>query len=86
MCIALCVQQSLCLGLKVTLTVNSDNGSFSLPSFLPPPSHTQAEYMKLVRVGCYRRQTAPPAACTARRLGAEAPRESGLSPVISATI
>ena len=47
---------------KVTLTVNSDNGSFSLPSFLPLPSHARAEYVKPVRVGCYRRQMTLPAA------------------------
>ena len=54
-------QCGLCLRLKVTLTVNSDSGSFSLPPFLPLPSHTQTEYMKTVHVGCYRRQVALPA-------------------------
>ncbi len=70
---ALCVQQELCVGAKVTLAVNSDNGSFSLPSFVPLPSHTQAEYMKPVCVGCYCRQTTLPAACAERRTCAERP-------------
>lgn len=78
----LCVRRGLCLGVKVTLTVNSDNRSFSLPSFLPLPSHTRAEYMKPVRVGCYRRQTTLPAACAERRDLFPAPGKNGLSPVI----
>lgn len=71
----MCDRQGLCLGVKVTLTVNSDNGSFSLPSFLPLPSRTQAEYMKPVCVGCYCRQMTLPAACAERRGLCEGARE-----------
>lgn len=50
--LCVCVYK-VCLGMKVTLTVSSDNGGFSLPFFLPPLSHTLAEYMKRVFVECY---------------------------------